>query len=164
MSLFLSGGCVTPSPLRVAIDRNDVPAMRSALADGASVDARFSDAPYTPVDYACSRGRFEALKILVEKGANLGPRRSKNPHLARSAITLCVMHRRLEMVRYLVEHGAAMTERDFRLARTRPEVMAYMLSVTRKPAADPAGSDPAGDELISEPPDAPQPAAKPWWQ
>ena len=55
----------------LAIVRNDVAAVKSALAAGAEVDPRDSDQGSTPLIFAALFGRDEIAKLLIAAGADV---------------------------------------------------------------------------------------------
>ena len=76
-----------PGPLHVAACRNDPAAIRQALAAGADADepydhfARSLFWQSTPLDCAIAHGHVEAMRILIEAGADLGERNLWTPML-----------------------------------------------------------------------------------
>ena len=55
----------------LAIVRNDVAAVKSALADGADPDPRDADQGSTPLIFAALFGRDEIAKLLIAAGADV---------------------------------------------------------------------------------------------
>jgi ankyrin repeat protein len=94
--------------LRAAED-GDVPRIRRLLDEGANVDSvtdgRF---PWTPLMHAAWKGRTDAVRLLLERGAD--PDHEDLDSLR--AITLAASASHWDIVRLLVEHGADVTTSD----------------------------------------------------
>jgi hypothetical protein len=119
-------------PIHKAIASRDMPALEKALADGEDVnDPR---GRIEPVAYACIHGNFEALKVLVEKGARLNG-------LFTTPLSMCAYHGRLDMVKYLVEHGEAVLDADIKGIESQPEIRRYLVEARRRTLAVAAPSD-----------------------
>lgn len=157
LGLAFAAGCA--GPLQTAIKNDDLPGIESALAAGADVNAWFSSPNINPLEYACDNQKFDALKLLIKKGADLSGRRS----LFGSQLYLCISENRLDMVEYLVEHGAAITDKDLNHANSRPAIRPYLLAARRR--RNDAILNAGKAELAAPAPEAPPsaPEAKPWW-
>jgi ankyrin repeat protein len=98
-----------PYEILDAADVGDVPRIRRLLDQGADVDSvtdgRF---PWTPLMKAAWRGRTDAVRLLLERGAD--PDHEDLDCLR--AVTLAASASHWDIVRLLVEHGADSTKSD----------------------------------------------------
>lgn len=177
LPLAALAGCA--GPLQSSIKTDDLPGIEHALAAGADIDAEFFSPNITPVEYACDNQRFDSLKLLVAKGADLSGKHS----FFGSPIYLCILQDRLDMVQFLVEHGAFISDDDLKHSRSRPAIQRYLLEIRRQRNAaileaskqrisQPTRPDPIAEE--SKVPSAAAPAGKPekpaapaqkqWWE
>jgi outer membrane protein assembly factor BamB len=108
--------------LREAARRGDVARIDALLTAGAPVDApaRYGQ---TPLYFAAEKGHLAAARRLVERGANVN---AENTFFAESPLEVALRESHLEVVRYLLAHGAedadsalaaAVESQDLELAR-----------------------------------------------
>ena len=98
-----------PHEILDAAEAGDVPRIQSLLDEGANVDS-VSDGrfPWTPLMKAAWRGRTEAVRLLLERGAD--PDHEDLDCIR--AITVAASASHWDVVRLLVEHGADLTSSD----------------------------------------------------
>lgn len=121
-AVLLFAGC--SGPLKRAISDDDLPAIERALAEGADVNKAFFAPQLEPAVYACRDGRFEALKLLVAKGARVSGR-----FKVFSPLSLCAMHGRLDMVKYLLDQGAPIGSDELHYAKRHPHIHDHLVKV-----------------------------------
>ena len=105
--------------------------MESLIELGADVD-KADDYGWTPLHAACEKVNFRMIKILVDHGANINNASSKDGWTPlRSAVQTCLLfivkstisgqddakemtvyERHLEIIKYLINHGADMNKGD----------------------------------------------------
>jgi hypothetical protein len=91
-----------------AIERNDLPAVRASLQQGADVNLKDADG-WTPVLRASlTRRSVETIRILVSKGADLSAR---DP-FGRSPVILAAWSGDVEVLRLLIDNGADVNATD----------------------------------------------------
>jgi len=96
------------TPLRKAIWKNNIKIATYLIDHGADVNARNREG-HSLLIYAISQDfRFQFVKLLIDKGAEVNAR--NNQEL--SPLLAAIIHKRIESVRYLVEHGADINDRD----------------------------------------------------
>lgn len=140
--------------LREAARAGDVAKMEALLKAGAPIDA---PAKYgqTPLYYAAEKGHLAAVKLLVERGANV---KAKDSFFGASALGMALQGGHYELARYLLSKGAddaaaalsiAIERQDAELARAavatgllEPLDLAAMRRETE-------GSSPAIRELLA---------------
>jgi ankyrin repeat protein len=127
-----------PYEILEAAEVGDVPCIRRLLDEGANVDSvtdgRF---PWTPLMKAAWRGRTDAVRLLLERGAD--PDHQDLDYFR--AITLAADAGHWDIVRLLVEHGAdatksdgaSMTALDYAKQKGPPEMVRWLESRTPKP-------------------------------
>jgi ankyrin repeat protein len=92
-----------PYELEHAAEAGDLPRIRGLLAEGAKVDSVHDGRyPWTPLMHAVYRGQAEAVKLLLESGADL----NHEDRDSYSSITMAADQGRWDIVRLLAEHGA----------------------------------------------------------
>ena len=150
-----ASGCIS-TPLKSAVAGNDTQGIERALTAGENINALFPGVRMPPASYACWHGSFDALKLLVQKGADLNGDYRVDP------LKGCILMGQVEMARYLVEHGAVIREEHLedsrkyarKLTEYLVEARGRKLSGQSQPAAH-AGSAPAVSMGISSDIDTP---------
>jgi len=89
--------------LCAAAERGDVAAMTAALARGAAIESR-DDRGWTPLILACKAGALDAVKLLVEKGADVNARSLKKD--GNFALIFAVDGGNPGVVKLLLDRGA----------------------------------------------------------
>ncbi len=133
LSISLLCGCASMSSLMQAIDKNDPKAIEDVLLSGADINAtshcdsamqEFES--YTPLGCAAKNGRTAAVKILLDKGADINQRRggyrfgNYNP----TPLILAAREGHAETVKLLLERGA-----DIRATDSMLRISALMWTV-----------------------------------
>jgi uncharacterized protein len=126
-----------PYELEDAAEAGDLPRIRSLLAEGAEVDSvhdgRF---PWTPLMRAALHGQADAVKLLLESGAD--PNHEDLDFY--SSITMAADQGRWDIVRLLAEHGADPAKRggesrsplDYAKEQGNAEMIRYLESRSPK--------------------------------
>lgn len=102
-------------PIYGAAVRGSAEMLRLLLACGpCSINHKGGAAPFdhTPLMLAVLKGRLEAVRVLVEAGADVQARTSRGATALRFACYLDDSSERSEIAAYLVEHGAPLDARD----------------------------------------------------
>jgi len=128
-------------PIKRAVRDNDVAEVRRLIAAGYDVNA--SDIFGNALLISCQRQSLETMKALFEGG--IDPNRG---YKSDSPLAECAKRDRLDMVKYLVEHGAWIRKPEIDAARHNPELYAYLsgtntVNVPRVAAALPPAATPA---------------------
>jgi len=109
------------------LDRNDTKAFTSMIMTIEDANTARSDNNKTILMYASWVGNTEAVKYLVEKGANINAQDSSNA----TALHLAIWKEHTDIALYLLEHGASavsmsndgMTPSDIAVLRSNTKVM-----------------------------------------
>ncbi|WP_165219694.1 ankyrin repeat domain-containing protein [Aquisphaera insulae] len=92
-----------------AAEAGDVPRIRSLLDEGAPIECELRNRdPFTPLMLASWRGKAEAVRLLLERGADPD---HENVERER-AITMAAIENHWDIFRMLVEYGADLTACD----------------------------------------------------
>jgi len=94
--------------LQIAAANGDVAAIEELLAKGEDIEGWDSD-KYTPLYLAARWGKLDAVKLLVERGANID---SRSTELSSTPLQIAARHGEAEIVRYLLEKGADVNARN----------------------------------------------------
>jgi ankyrin repeat protein len=99
--------------IAAAAFRGSTPVLRALLDAGADPNSANSDGS-TPLTQAASVGDFEAMKFLIDRGAQVNPRISvDNPQMmGMSPLTTSAYFGTAEMVQFLLERGALVNAAD----------------------------------------------------
>jgi len=121
MAIFFVMACATMSPLMQAIDKSDVQAMEDLLRSGADINGTAqcdSTMPefesYTPLGCAAKNGRTAAVKVLLDKGADINQKKggyrfgNYNP----TPLILAAREGHAETVKLLLTRGADIQATD----------------------------------------------------
>jgi len=101
---------VIQSPLVLAIQRNDLEAMKELIDAGESISARDS-LDMSPLDYACGAipqpdhqpsGSISAVALLLNRGADV----NGSGKYGRTPLMTAVRSTNLELIQFLIAHGA----------------------------------------------------------
>src|SRR6185295_18064490 len=80
----------------------DTARITAALAQGADVNAK-SRYDVTPLIFAASSGRLEAVKLLISRGANVN---AQDSFYRASAVDMAMSNSHTDVVLYLLQNGA----------------------------------------------------------
>jgi len=105
-SLLAAGACAQrpESPLTQAAIRNDVAALRQLLDDGHNADE--GGDPWTPLIWASRSGSIEAIKVLLDSGADVNLAGSTGDNWAATPLQHAILQRQPAAVRLLLDRGA----------------------------------------------------------
>ena len=105
-ALFAAGACARrpETPLTQAAARNDVVALRQLLADGHNADEG-GDA-WTALIWASRSGSLEAIKLLLDSGADIDLAGSTEDNWAATPLQHAILQRQTAAVRLLLDRGA----------------------------------------------------------
>lgn len=149
-AVLLLAGC--SGPLKRAIADDDLPGIRTALDKGADVNKAFFAPQLEPAVFACRDGRFEALKLLVSKGARVSGR-----FKVFSPLSLCAMYGRFDMVKYLLDQGATIGAEELYYSKRHPHIHDYLVKTQSGGVSAPAAeSTPAVRRAPASDVDAPR--------
>ena len=131
---FVSGADIFK--LVQALDRNDTKAFSSMIMNLADANLARSDNNKSILMYASWINNQEAVKILVEKGANINAQDSSNA----TALHLAIWKDNTDIALYLIEHGASisamsmdgMTPGDIAILRSNTKVIEAINQVKPK--------------------------------
>ena len=113
LSLFVSG-CLPA--LHQAAATGDTGKIRSLL-DSRELDINMPGGPWglSPLSYAAGNGKFDAARLLLERGANIGIKAEDNSN----ALVYAAIQGGTEITRYLIEKGADVDVAIDHLRRTK---------------------------------------------
>ncbi|MGZ5208132.1 MAG: ankyrin repeat domain-containing protein [Sulfuricurvum sp.] len=125
LGTFLSGADILT--LVQTLDRNDTKAFNTMIVTIEDANSARSDNNKTILMYASWTGNTEAVKVLVNKGANV----NTADNAGATALHLAIWKDRTDIALYLLEHGASaqamsldgMTPEDIAVLRTNTDVM-----------------------------------------
>ncbi len=105
-SLLAAGACAQrpESPLTQAAIRNDVAALRQLLDDGHNADE--GGDPWTPLIWASRSGSIEAIKLLLDSGADVNLPGSTGDNWDATPLQHAILQRQPAAVRLLLDRGA----------------------------------------------------------
>ena len=105
-SLLAAGACAQrpESPLTQAAIRNDVAALRQLLDDGHNADE--GGDPWTPLIWASRSGSIEAIKVLLDSGADVNLAGSTGDNWDATPLQHAILQRQPAAVRLLLDRGA----------------------------------------------------------
>ena len=105
-SLLAAGACAQrpESPLTQAAIRNDVAALRQLLDDGHNADE--GGDPWTPLIWASRSGSIEAIKVLLDSGADVNLAGSTGDNWDATPLQHAILQRQTAAVRLLLDRGA----------------------------------------------------------
>ena len=110
-STGLSAAGTAPSvDIWKAAANGDIEAIRRHLEAGTEVDAKQPPGGSTPLLIAATFGRGEAVKLLIEKGANVNAKSNDGATPLHGAAFFC----RAEIVKLLMSHGADVNAKNIR--------------------------------------------------
>ena len=93
-----------------AVAQGNLEAVKQHVSAGTDVDAKEPPGGSTPLIVAATFGRFEAAKLLIEKGANVNARSNDGATALHGAAFFC----HTEIVRLLLDKGAEVNAKNIR--------------------------------------------------
>jgi ankyrin repeat protein len=105
-ALLTAGACDhgPDTPLTQAAARNDVAALRNLLGNGHKADAGGDS--WTPLIWAARSGSVDAMKVLLDSGADINLPGSSGDHWDATPLQHAILARQPAAVRLLLERGA----------------------------------------------------------
>lgn len=113
-------------PLHAAAQQNNVSMIEKLLDAGANINATISYGSYTAIHLAAKKNHFEAVKLLVEKGASLTVE-SESYNSLNGALST----NNLELVNYMLDHGAKINAYALKNAVSEHEIDTVKLLVSK---------------------------------
>src|SRR5215831_7599939 len=103
---LLAGACDQrpETPMTQAAVRNDVAALRQLLDDGHKADEGGDS--WTALIWASRSGSIEAMKLLLDSGADINLARSTEDNWAATPLQHAILQRQTAAVRLLLDRGA----------------------------------------------------------
>jgi len=114
--LLKNGAKDIDSALQVSAKRGHIDIVKILLNAGANINQSDTDG-FSPLHHASNNNHFAIIKELVERGVDI-----HNTTVARTPIELAVSNGYLNIVKYLYEHGAIVTDYAFDMIITKEHI------------------------------------------